>query len=59
MWAGLIDRVAPNGTSGRADYLGGPANKAARLMGAARGGQVRQRWQLAGFDIMNGFLQQT
>eukprot|EP00775_Hariotina_reticulata_P012225 gene12225-12363_t len=40
MWAGLIDRVAPNGKSGRADYLGGPANKAARLMGAARGGQI-------------------
>jgi class 3 adenylate cyclase len=36
-----MDRVLPHGKSGRADYLGPPANRAARLMAAAQGGQVR------------------
>lgn len=40
VWVGSIDRVLPHGTSGRADYLGSPANRAARLMAAAQGGQV-------------------
>ena len=41
IWAGPMDRVLPHGKSGRADYLGPPANRAARMMGAAQGGQVR------------------
>ncbi|KAF8064653.1 CYR1 [Scenedesmus sp. PABB004] len=40
IWDGPMDRVLPHGTSGRADFLGPPANRAARLMGAAQGGQV-------------------
>lgn len=40
MFHGPIDRVAPHAKSGRADYLGPPANRAARLMAAAQGGQV-------------------
>jgi hypothetical protein len=41
IWSGPMDRVLPHGKSGRADYLGPPANRAARMMGAAQGGQVR------------------
>lgn len=37
---GPIDRVVPHGKSGRADYLGTAANRAARLMAAAQGGQI-------------------
>lgn len=40
IWSGPMDRVLPHGKSGRADYLGPPANRAARTMGAAQGGQV-------------------
>jgi hypothetical protein len=40
IWSGPMDRVLPHGKSGRADYLGPPANRAARMMGAAQGGQV-------------------
>ncbi len=40
IYSGRMDRVLPHGKSGRADYLGPPANRAARLMSAALGGQV-------------------
>ena len=40
VYSGRMDRVLPHGKSGRADYLGPPANRAARLMAAAQGGQV-------------------
>jgi hypothetical protein len=42
IWHGAMDRVIPHCKSGRADYLGRPSNRAARLMAAAQGGQVRQ-----------------
>jgi len=37
---GTMDRVVPHGKTGRADVLGPPANRAARLMAAAMPGQV-------------------
>ena len=37
---GEMDRVVPHGKTGRADVLGPPANRAARLMSAASPGQV-------------------
>jgi class 3 adenylate cyclase len=40
IYSGRVDRVLPHGKIGRADYLGPPANRAARLMSAALGGQV-------------------
>jgi class 3 adenylate cyclase len=40
LFSGAVDLVVPHGRSGRADYLGPPANRAARLMAAAQGGQV-------------------
>lgn len=43
IWSGPMDRVLPHGKSGRADYLGLPANRAARMMGAAQGGQVSSK----------------
>ena len=42
IWHGAMDRVIPHCKSGRADYLGRPSNRAARLMAAAQGGQVRE-----------------
>jgi hypothetical protein len=43
VWSGPMDRVVPHSKTGRADYLGQPANRAARLMAAAQGGQVGAR----------------
>ncbi|GBF89534.1 adenylate cyclase [Raphidocelis subcapitata] len=40
IFRGPMDRVLPHRVSGRADYLGPPANRAARLMAAAQGGQI-------------------
>jgi len=40
VYQGVMDRVAPHARTGCADYFGQPANRAARLMTAAFGGQV-------------------
>ena len=40
LFRGAVELIVPHGRSGRADYLGPAANRAARLMGAAQGGQA-------------------